>query len=156
MRFQDHTVGRTQRALDDVVRAARAIPEDRLDWSPGGSARSALAQMREIAQTGERFLPLIVGDARGFEGHAAREEAALEGTEGLDVLIERARAGVAQLCQAIVAIPDAALEREITLPFGGGVVMTLADALGLPAWNMTYHLGQINLIGLMLGDRRMH
>ena len=63
---------------------------------------------------------------------------------------------MADLCHAVAAIPDAALEREITLPFGGGTVMTLADALGLPAWNMTYHLGQINLIGLMLGDRRMH
>lgn len=156
MRYQDGLVRRTQSALDDVVRAARAIPADRLDWSPGGAARSTLAQMREIAQTGERFLPLILGDARGFEGHAAREESAQESEHDLDALVGRARRGVADLCQAIVAIPDEALEREITLPFGGGMVMTLADALGLPAWNMTYHLGQINLIGLMLGDRRMH
>lgn len=156
MRLQDHLVSRTQRALDDVIRAARAIPEERLDWSPGGSARSTLAQMREIAQTGERFLPLVLGDATGFVGHAAREEAALQGDEALDELIARARRGVADLCQAILAISDESLEREITLPFGGGIVMTLTDALGLPAWNMTYHLGQINLIGLILGDRRMH
>lgn len=156
MRFQDHLVGRTQRALDDVVRAVRAIPEERLDWSPGGSARSALAQMREIAQTGERFVPLVLGDATGFVGHAAREEAALDEGEDLDALVARARRGIADLCQAILAIPERDLEREITLPFGGETVMTLADALGLPAWNMTYHLGQINLIGLMLGDRRMH
>ena len=156
MRFQDQVVRQTQRALDDVIRAAQAIPEDRLDWNPGGSARSAIAQMREIAQTGERFMPLIFGDATGFVGHAAREEAAVTGGDGLDALMARARRGVADLCQAIAAIPDPSLEREITLPFGGGTVMTLADALGLPAWNMTYHLGQINLIGLMLGDRRMH
>lgn len=156
MRFQDHIVGRTQRALDDVIRAARAIPTERLDWSPGGAARSTLAQMLEIAQTGERFLPLIVGDARGFEGHAAREESANNGTEDLSALVSQARKGVAELCQAIVAIPDPSLDKEITLPFGGGMVMTLADALALPSWNMTYHLGQINLIGLMLGDRQMH
>ena len=156
MRFQDHIVGRTQRALDDVVRAARAIPADQLDWNPGGAARSTLAQMREIAQTGERFLPLIVGDARGFEGHAAREESAIDGTENLDMLVRQAREGVADLCQAIVAIPDSSLDKEITFPFGGGIVMTLTDALGLPSWNMIYHLGQINLIGLILGDRRMH
>lgn len=156
MRFQDQIVRQTQRALDDVVRAARAIPEDRLDWSPGGSARSTLAQMREIAQTGERFVPLVLGDATGFVGHAAREEAAEIGSEDLDALVARARRGVTDLCQAVASIPDSALEREITLPFGGGTVMTLADALGLPVWNMTYHLGQINLIGLMLGDRRMH
>ena len=156
MRYQDQIVRRTQSALDDVVRAARALPEEKLDWSPGGAARSALAQMREIAQTGDRFLPLIVGDARGFEGHAAKEEAAPSGTEGLEDLIAAARSGVARLCQAIMGIPEADLEKEITLPFGGGMVMTLADALGLPAWNMTYHLGQINQIGLMLGDRRMH
>jgi hypothetical protein len=34
--------------------------------------------------------------------------------------------------------------------------MTLAEVLGLPAWNMTYHLGQINQIQLVLGDREMH
>ncbi|RYG22191.1 DinB family protein [bacterium] len=156
MRYQDQIVRRTQSALDDVIRAAKAIPSDKVDWSPGGAARSTLAQMREIAQTGDRFLPLIAGDAHIFEGHAAREEAAANGTEGLDDLVSEARSGVARLCQAIMAIPDEDLEGEITLPFGGGMVMTLADALGLPAWNMTYHLGQINQIGLILGDRRMH
>lgn len=156
MRYQDQIVRRTQSALDDIVRAAKAIPSQQIDWSPGGAARSTLAQMREIAQTGDRFLPLIAGDAHVFEGHAAREEAAISGSEGLDDLVAQARSGVARLCQAIMAIPDAELEGEITLPFGGGMVMTLADALGLPAWNMTYHLGQINQIGLILGDRRMH
>jgi hypothetical protein len=42
------------------------------------------------------------------------------------------------------------------MPFGGGVVMTMADILSLPSWNMVYHLGQINQIQLMLGDREMH
>lgn len=157
MRLQDQIVRQTQRSLDDLVRAVTALPPERRDWSPGGAARSALAQMREVAETGNRFIPLIMGDATGFEGHAAREEARLsEDEEGLEQAIARAREGVNELCQAIAGIPDAALERELELPFGGGMRMTLADVLGLPAWNLAYHLGQVNQIALMLGDRNMH
>lgn len=32
----------------------------------------------------------------------------------------------------------------------------MADVLFLHSWNLTYHLGQINQLQLMLGDREMH
>ena len=57
---------------------------------------------------------------------------------------------------AISDFPEGKLDEEITLPFGGGMTMTMADLLGLPYWNTVYHLGQINQIQLMLGDREMH
>jgi len=36
------------------------------------------------------------------------------------------------------------------------MIMTMADVLMLQRWNLTYHLGQINQIQLMLGDAEMH
>ncbi|RYG47682.1 hypothetical protein EON79_06645, partial [bacterium] len=62
MRLQDYLVSVTQGALDDVCRAAQAVPADRIDWSPGGEARSVLEQMREVATGAELFAPLVAGE----------------------------------------------------------------------------------------------
>ena len=44
----------------------------------------------------------------------------------------------------------------MSLPFGGGMTVSMADVLMMHYWNATYHLGQINQIQLMLGDKAMH
>jgi hypothetical protein len=158
MRFQDHVVRTTQKAVDDVIRAAQAVPEDQIDWVPMGSARSVLSQMREIATTADFFLPIVrEGKPPVFDEHARREAIRIRNShDTLEKCVEGARRGVSELCQAISAFPDNRLEDEISLPFGGGVIMPMTEVLALPSWNMIYHLGQINQIQLMLGDREMH
>lgn len=158
MRYQDQVVKVTQRALDDVCRAALAVPADKLEWKPLGDVRSVLNQMQEIAVSATFFMPLVtMGAAPEFDAEARKR--AMELQRSFDTLtkcIDEARRTVAELCQAIGAVPDAQLEKEVVVPFGGGVTMTIADVLGTAAWNMTYHLGQINQIQLMLGDKQMH
>lgn len=158
MRFQDHVVRTTQKAMEDVIRAAQAVPEEQVDWVPMGAARSVLSQMREIATTADFFLPIVrEGKPPIFDEHARREAVRIrQSHDTLDKCVDGARRGVSELCQAISAFPDARLEDEISLPFGGGVIMTMTEVLALPSWNMVYHLGQINQIQLMLGDREMH
>jgi uncharacterized damage-inducible protein DinB len=158
MRYQDQVVRSTHKALEDVVRAARAVPEERLDWSPGGEARSVLNQMQEIATAGAWFLPVVRdGHVPEFDEHARREAARIrQSYDTLEKCIEAARQTTGELCRAIAAVPDERLEVEMRLPFGGGMNVTMADLLGMHAWNMIYHLGQINYVQLMLGDREMH
>jgi uncharacterized damage-inducible protein DinB len=158
MRFQDQVVRSTQKALDDICRAAAAVPVDRVEWSPGGEARSVLSQMQEVATAGNWFLPIVRDRvAPEFDEHARREAVRLRRSfDTVDKCVEAARASTSELCQAISSFPDTGLEEEMRLPFGGGVTMTMADILGMHAWNMVYHLGQINQIQLMLGDREMH
>lgn len=158
MRYQDLLVRSTQKALDDVCRAALAVSPDRADWSPMGEARSVLSQMQEIATTAGWFLPIIKhGNIPDFDEHARKEAVRLrQSNDTIEKCVAAARESVSELCGAISAFPDERLEDEIRLPFGGGTLMTMADVLGLPAWNMVYHYGQINQIQLMLGDREMH
>src|SRR5438309_7750394 len=59
MRYQDEIVRITQRALDDVCRAALAIPKNKADWVPMGEARSVLNQMQELAVAAMWFLDII-------------------------------------------------------------------------------------------------
>lgn len=158
MRYQDQVVRSTQKALDDICRAALAIPEDRADWSPQGEARPVLSQMQEIAVQAGWFLPIIRDQqVPEFDEHARTQAALLrQSYDTIAKCVEAARNSVGELCGVISAFPDADLEDEMRLPFGGGVTMTMADILSLPAWNMVYHLGQINQIQLMLGDPEMH
>ncbi len=158
MRYQDHVVRSTQKALEDICRSAQTVPLDKADWAPMGKARSALSQMQEIATAGKWFLP-IVRDRTipEFDEHAAREAARLrQSFDTIDKCVEAAREHTSELLQAVANFPDDSLEDEIQLPFGGGMIMTMAEVLSLHWWNLTYHLGQINQIQLMLGDAEMH
>jgi hypothetical protein len=157
MSFQDQLVKSTQKALDDICRAALAVPADKIDWVPMGSARSVLSQMQEIAGAPKWFLPIIRDRKQpDFKEHARRAAQTGESLDTIEKCIEEARRTTGELVQAIAAFPTEDLDMELTLPFGGGMVMTMADILGMHQWNMIYHLGQINQIQLMLGDSEMH
>ena len=155
MRLQDQLVLNTQKALDDICRAALAVPEDKREWSPGGAARSTLSQMQEIALAVNWLIPFAKGETVGRHDRVAMQRAAAE-LATIEACVEAARQNVSDWCNVIADFPDERLDEEVTLPFGSGMTMSLADVLGLPAWNMTYHLGQINLIQLLLGDKEMH
>jgi len=144
--------------LEDVLRAAAALPPDRLAWQPAETSRSALNQLQELAVSASWFLPILSeGHFPEFGDHARREtERIRESLDTLEKCRDQARDGTAQLCQAIAQFPDGRLEDEILVPFGGGMTLTMADVLGLHAWNLTYHLGQINYLQTMIGDREMH
>jgi hypothetical protein len=158
MRYQDQVVRATQRALEDIVRSASAVPVEKIEWSPMGDARSVLSQMQEIAVSGAWFIPLVRDmKVPVFDAHAVEEAKRLrEQNDTLDKCIDAARESTSALCSVIVEVPDADLEHEMTLPFGGGMTVTVADIVAMHWWNLTYHLGQINQIQLMLGDREMH
>jgi hypothetical protein len=158
MRYQDQVIKLTQKALGDVCRAALAVPEEKRTWSPAEAARSTLQQMQEIALAGRVFHRLIrEGSPKVFEEHFRQDQAALVADlDTVESCVDAAQLATSELCSAIAEFPASRLDEEVTLPFGGGTVMTFGDVLELHRWNMVYHLGQINQIQLMLGDREMH
>jgi hypothetical protein len=157
MRYQDQIVKLTQKALADVCRAAAAVPPDKLSWVPMGKVRPVLNQMQEVATSATWFLPLVEsGVVPVFDETTRDHHTRFRHTMAhLEDCIAEARQSTGQLCQAIIAFPDANLDREVVLPFGSGKT-TMADVLAMHYWNMVYHLGQISQIQLMLGDEAMH
>jgi hypothetical protein len=153
MRYQDQLVRQTQKALDDVCRSALAVPSEKLDWKPLGEIRSVLGQMQEVADSATFIVPVI---QEGRVPDFGESTASAEKNSTVESCVEAARTSTGLICQLISQFPDARLEDELTLPFGGGMKMTAADVLGLHYWNLVYHLGQINQIQLMLGDKMMH
>lgn len=157
MRYQDQVVKLTQKALDDICRSALSVPVEKLEWIPMGKARSVLSQMQEIATSATWFLPLVEsGVVPMFDEEMKENHTKFRQTlSHIDDCIAEAKQSTGQLCQAIIAFPDSNLDAEVELPFGSGKT-TMADVLAMHYWNMVYHLGQINLIQLMLGDSKMH
>lgn len=156
MRYQDQVVKATQRALDDVCRAALAVPEDKRNWVPMGAARSVLDQMHEIASAAGWFTPIVASREMPDPDVIALARKAAATLDTVEKCVDHAREATSELCLAISDFPDAELEEEIQMPFGHGITMTMADVLMLHYANMVYHSGQINQIQLMLGDRLMH
>lgn len=158
MRYLDQIVKQTQKAVDDICRSAEAVPVDRQTWMPGEHTRSTLSQMQEVATQASWFLPIIKERSiPDLNSHARTEfERLRDSYDSVQKCCDAARTSTVELCQAIAEFPEGKLDEEIMMPFGGGMKMTMADVLGLPYWNMVYHLGQINQIQLLLGDLEMH
>lgn len=148
----------TQKALHDICRAAEAVPPGNQETSLGGHSRSVLSQMQEIAISGAWFIPILKDrEPPVFDEHAQEElKKARSENDSIAKCIASAKASTTELCALISTFPESALEDEIELPFGGGTTVTMADLLEMHRWNMVYHLGQINLIQLTLGDPEMH
>lgn len=138
----------TQRAVNDLIDAVRAIPAEKVNWSPGGKGRSALHQLREVTVSATILKSMM--DGEGAMSQQLHDEAVRHlhdsEHEDLDLAIAEARFASAELCNSLANFPDERLEDEIVLPFGAGISMTMADCLALCYWNATYHTGQINYI----------
>lgn len=156
VRLQDQAVRMTQEALSDLIRAVEALPEEKRDWKPAESARSALDQLREVALSPQFHRSILVtSQPPAPELHAQLGQQAAQLID-----LESCRAAALQatsdLCGAISQVPDAWLEREVTLPFKRAMTVSLADVCFLHYWNTVYHLGQVNYLQTLLGDREMH
>ena len=64
-------------------------------------------------------------------------------TGDLNDLRELLEANTQRVAAVIRATPDDAMGVKIDTPYG---VMTIAQSIAYPYWNMSYHQGQINYI----------
>lgn len=132
-----------------LVRAMRATPDDKLRWSPGGAARSALAIFVECATSNMWFARLLrAEEVSGFPEADASQFPDLQ--SALDLMEESHR----QVLEAISAVEDAGLTRELTMPWGER--MSIAQLLFLPSYHIDYHYGQVNYLQTIWGDTEMH
>lgn len=139
----------TLRAATSIATALLNLPEDKRNWSPGGNARTALDMVAECAINNEVTAALI--EARKWADHdhavylANKAELVASGWESVKALLDK---NTERLVAVIRAVPDDALDIPIETPYGSG---PLSGIMTYPYWNMSYHEGQINYIGSLLG-----
>jgi uncharacterized damage-inducible protein DinB len=139
-------------SLDFLIKSVKAMPEEKLDWVPGGKARSALAIMQEVAYFPSWLVSVLRGDRQPEDADAAAEAFAKE-HDTLDKLIAAAEKNTDELCKFIETLPDERLDKPVKMPWGD---QPTSSVIYYHEWNNTYHLGQVSYIQLMYGDEEMY
>ncbi len=137
-----------------LARTFSAMPSDKQAWSPLDLGRTALNQIAECAVINAYGAQTLRDRAAPpFEGNAYQQACA-----ALDT-VEKAVAALSdstkELSAAIETLPDDQLETKIQFPWDSEP-STLAEAALIPYWNMTYHIGQINYVQTLYGDKESH
>ena len=157
MSYQKVIAELTRSAGDALFQSARAVPEDKLNWTPDASTRSAIDIIRECAVTPAGLAALFEG--RGTDPDFLEEFGRMMGQAEtqttLDALEEKYRTAIDGAIQEIENCPDESLDKLFPVPWGTGT-LSGRNLVILCYWNMVYHLGQINYIQTMYGDKEMH
>lgn len=147
--LQNFLADQAVKSARDLETALLRLPEDKRGWSAGGSARSALDMVAELAILNGTTAGTI--EARAFPtdfdfAAYASDKDELCGDWGrLQPMLHQ---HAARAAEAIRQLTDQDLSVEIVTPFGPMMLLQLAS---YPYWNAVYHEGQINFIASMLG-----
>ncbi|HEY5596908.1 MAG TPA: hypothetical protein VIL47_06555 [Candidatus Bipolaricaulota bacterium] len=159
MHYQDQVIRMTKSAAEGLFRAARAMPPDKLTWKVLDKGRSALDLLRECAQSPSWFAPMLKHQAPPPEftkdDMAAAQQQREQWKSATDC--EKACKDSSETLYAVIkSFPDKDLAKEIKLPWGENFIASMADIAMFQYWNLVYHLGQVNFIQTLYGDKDMH
>ena len=128
-----------------------STPDDKVRWQPSlnenSQTRSILEQVGECIFANERFVYILQGETppappTEWDTFGSKEEA-----------IQELKRSAKALANVVEKLDCAALAKEYPTHRGP---MPGALAIQFPVRNMTYHMGQINLIQLLYGDTDFH
>jgi hypothetical protein len=148
----EQLVAMNNQAVDMFFIAVRKMPADKQNWKPLDEGRSALEQAQEMAVSPDMFLVhLAPGRTPLYSSWEEASQAA--GQMDLDACEAACRKLTAEMNDAIMKItPEQAAEKK-ALPWGAE--HTVGEIAGFHYWNAVYHLGQVNYIQTLYGDRDM-
>lgn len=147
---------RTNRCVDALFSTVRAMPPEKQDWRPMGKGRSALDQVRECAQAPTWFSTLLEKREFVFDQDRYQEMVEERSQWDLDTCERLCRENTAALIKAIENFPEEDMMKTMPVPLGENLEWSFLDIMGLHYWNTVYHIGQINYIQTLYGDKEMH
>lgn len=159
MHYQEQVIRMTKSATEGLFRAARAMPADKLTWKVLDQGRSALDLLKECAQSPAWFGSILKNQSPPPDFTEADMAAAQKQRDQWKTLADcekACKASSESLYAVIKGFPDKDLSKEIKLPWGENFTASMADIAMFQYWNLVYHLGQINFIQTLYGDKEMH
>lgn len=139
-----------------LEKALIAMPQDKRTWSVLEQGRTALDVTAECARINHFVAKALI--AFGMPGFSGQPETPPDpNTVAVENHIAALSDSVQAMNNSLAGFPSDRLADAITLPFGpNGMTMTFAQFALVGYWNMSYHLGQINFIQTLYGDKEMH
>lgn len=148
----DFLIQRINNSASCFTADLNAMPEDSLDRSPGGKARTAFDLTFEVVELNR----IVAGRARGEQTPFDDSEGwtrAPESYKNKATAIADFEDSVQQLVDALAHASDEALAASVETPFGD---VTLARLAEIVPRHIMYHSGQLNYIQTWLGDEVFH
>lgn len=134
------------------------VPDDKLNWTPTATAKSALRVAAHTALYSSRFANMIrnralpkVDDLEAWLAQRTAEEVAITTREEA---INAYKAGIDEVIEALDGLSDA--DVESSLDSGMGWSMSMKWLMKLPAWHATLHTGQIDFLQTCWGDQEVY
>lgn len=157
---QTQAARRVRHAAESLITAVSATPPDRLHWRPLECGRPILNQAIECVFANMRWAGTIRNRALTEVPPETVEQVRAVFRQEIDAgsytgetVKAKLREVTAELAEAILAVSEEELSREIKVGFE---TYLLADCFLHPYWNMVYHEGQINYIQTLYGDHEDH
>jgi hypothetical protein len=156
MRLQEYMVHAIQKQAQETFRYAKAVPEEKLQWSPLQGARTVLSICQELAMTPTWAVDTIQGNDQWTEEEFAEQKKIMDSWETVDACEKEFQSRFERLRELYLSLPEEKLAETRWLRYEGGRDFTYAEMLEYPRWNLNYHLGQIAYIQTLYGDREMY
>ena len=152
MTIKEVAVRANREITENLIRAATAMPGEKVTWRPLGEGRDALDLLAEVAHINalaarvfeERAVP--PHDPVGFE--RAKQEA-----DTPEKAVALLRSSADRLAAAIESFPEGQLGDTVRI---GPLTKTFAELMVFVYAHSSYHFGQVNYIQTLYGDREMH
>lgn len=127
-----------------LVYGLSRTPDDRLDWSVGGSATTPIQILGRAAHMAEDIAYFL---EKGTWNMDAENQKPLQNREEVEAGV---RSAIEKLKKALAGLTEEDLAGDAPAPWGGSISMRLWPTLALQG--MGYAQGQLNLIQLAYGD----
>lgn len=141
-----------QDAKSRFLQDLEALPEEAIGRSPGGAARAPAHFTYEIVCVNARFAKRLRGEDPGpFSQDAwASTPDSFKTKEGA---LAGFSASMDEILEALKAVPENEMDREIVIPSG---TTSPFDLAAFCAMHTNYHDGQLNYIQALNGDAEIH
>lgn len=150
-----------QRAVSNMeffLRNFSHVPDDRLNWTPTPTSKSALRIAAHTALYAGRFASMIrdrklptPDNLEDWLAERNAEEIAITSREEMERVF---REGTAAVLEALDGLTLEDL--ELTLDSGQGWTAPMTQLIALPGWHATLHAGQIDYLQTCWGDQEIY
>jgi hypothetical protein len=154
----DASKKRAVSGMDLFLRNFSYVPDDKLNWTPVPSSKSALRIAAHTALYAGRFASMIrerrLPVPENLEQWLAErnaEEVAVTNREDVEKIF---RAGTAEVIAALDGL--SAADVELTLDSGQGWTAPMRQLMALPGWHATLHTGQIDYLQTCWDDQEIY
>lgn len=144
--------------MEMFLRNFSHVPDDKLQWTPTPTAKSAIRIAAHTALYAARFAAMIrdrrlpaPDNLTEWLAQRNAEEEAVTSREDIERLF---RQGTAEVLSALDSLSPE--EVEMTLDSGQGWSMPMKFLMDLPGWHATLHIGQIDFLQTCWDDQQIY